>query len=266
MSQQVLPPIDWKEESQRFDGVADLYDTYRPSYPAELIDNIVNLSGIQPYGEILEVGSGTGKATRLFAQRGYSILCLEPGQNLIDVAKKSLKPFPQISFERSRFEVWQTKQRKFDLLISAQVFHWVPKEVRFVKVANVLKPQGHLALFWNMFPGIEGRIGCDLDEIYREHVPEWVKEDIPLEKIIQERAKSLQEDEQFEQVIVRTYPWLARYETKTYVGLLNTYSDHLRLPEQRRQVLFEAIAELIDRHGGQIERPYLAVLYFARRK
>jgi hypothetical protein len=46
---------------------------------------------------------------------------------------------------------------------------------------------------------------------------------------------------------------------------LNTYSDHLRLPEQTRQSLFEGVAEVIEQHGGFIERPYLAVLYVARK-
>ena len=42
MSKRASKPIDWKKDSQSFDGVAELYETYRPSYPAELIDDIVN--------------------------------------------------------------------------------------------------------------------------------------------------------------------------------------------------------------------------------
>lgn len=259
-------PIDWKKDSQSFDGVAELYETYRPSYPAELIGDVVTLSGIQADGEILEVGSGTGKATRLFARRGFSILCLEPGQNLIDVAKAQLSDFPQVRFERSRFEEWEANQRKFDLLISAQAFHWVPQEVRFVKAANVLKSQGHLALFWNKPPDRQAAIEHALEELYHQHVPELVKDDIPLAQWVREQTASLQAENQFEKVIVRTYPRSTRYETKTYLGLLNTYSDHLRLPEPRRQALFEAVAELIEQHGGQIEKPYVTVLFMARRK
>lgn len=266
MAEKEIPPIDWKKDSQSFDGVATLYDAYRPSYPAELIDDIVTLSGIQPDGEILEVGSGTGKATRLFAARGYSIHCIEPGQNLIDVAQASLESYPQISFESARFEEWETSQSTFDLLISAQAFHWVPQEVRFVKAASVLKPGGHLALFWNMYPGMEGAIRHDLDAIYREHVPELSSGGDYLEEMIEERAAWLRVERRFENVVVQSYPWVERYTTEAYLGLLNTYSDHLRLSETRRLALFEAVAELIDRHGGQIERPYLAMLYFARRK
>ena len=81
---------NWKLDSQRFNDVANLYDIYRPSYPVELIEDIILFSGIQPEGRILEIGSGTGKATILFAPKRYSILCLEPGQNLIDIAVKTL--------------------------------------------------------------------------------------------------------------------------------------------------------------------------------
>ena len=258
--------IDWQEESQRFDAVADLYETHRPSYPAELIEDILTFSGIQQEANILEVGSGTGKATRLFAQRGFSILCLEPGQNLIDVAKKSLHGFPKVCFERTRFEAWDAGRRQFDLLISAQAFHWVPQEVRFAKAASVLKRQGHLAIFWNMYPGIKGAIGQELDKIYRGLTREMRRENRPLEELIEERTNSLREDDRFENVTVKTYPWVVSYGTKDYLGLLNTYSDHLRLSGQRRQALFTKIAGLIEQHGGEIERPYLAALYMARRK
>ncbi len=265
MSEQATKLIDYKVESQRFDGVAYLYDTYRPSYPAELVEDIILLSGIQPEGRILEIGSGTGKATLLFAQRGYTLVCLEPGQNLIEVAREKLKPYPNASFVSTRFEEWKADQGKFDLVISAQAYHWVPEEVRYEKTANVLKQNGHLAAFWNMYPGVEGDPGQELDQVYRQRAPELVKPEIPLDQLIESRANSLRESVYFKKVVVRKYPWSRRYETKAYLGLLNTYSDHLRLSTQRRKALFEGIAEAIERHGGSIERPYLAVLYMAQR-
>jgi len=265
MSEQATTPIDHKVESQRFDGVADLYDTYRPSYPAELVEDIILLSGIQPEGRILEIGSGTGKATLLFAQRGFTILCLEPGQNLIEVARENLKHYPNVSFERTRFEEWKADQGKFELVISAQAYHWVPEEVRYEKTANILKQDGYLAAFWNTHPGMEGDLGQEIDQVYRQRTPELVKPETPFEEMIDSRANSLRESAYFKKVVVRTYPWSTRYETKEYLGLLNTYSDHLRLSEQRRKALFEGIAESIERHGGYIEKPYLAVLYIAQR-
>lgn len=259
------PPIDWKADSRSFDGVAELYDAHRPSYPGELIEDIIQLTGLQPESRILEIGSGTGKATVLFAQRGYAVLCLEPGENLSAVAAKNLAAYPRVRFVQARFEAWDAGEEKFDLVTSAQAFHWVPEEVRYEKTARVLKPGGWLAPFWNMYPGLEGEIRRDLDQVYAQYAPELAKPDFPFEQLVENRARSLRECPYFAQVEVRKYPWSARYATDAYLGLLNTYSDHLRLPPDRRQVLFDQIGAVIDRHGGSINRPYLAVVYLARR-
>lgn len=269
MTKRAGRPINWKEESERFDGVADLYEAYRPGYPTELIDDIISLSGIQPGGRILEIGSGTGKATILFARRGFSMLCLEPGQNLLEIAIEKLKPYQQVTFERIRFEDWPADQGEFDLVVSAQAFHWVPKEVRDAKAASVLNQKAHIALFWHMYPDIAGEVGSALSQLYRERASELVQRYTASEQfkpVIESRARSLGESGYFEAVEVRTYPWSARYTTQAYLGLLNTYSDHLRLSDQRRGALFEEVAEVIEQHGGYIEKPYLAVLYMARKK
>jgi hypothetical protein len=41
-------------------------------------------------------------------------------------------------------------------------------------------------------------------------------------------------------------------------------SDHLRLSDEERRNLYAGIAEVIDRHGGYLDRPYIAVLYVAQ--
>jgi hypothetical protein len=141
----------------------------------------------------------------------------------------------------------------------------VPENVRYEKTASVMRYHGYLAVFWNMYPGMEGKINQEFDQIYRQRTPEIVKPDISFKEVIRSRANSLRMCSYFEKVEVRQYPWSVRYSTNEYIGLLNTYSDHLRLPEERRSELFHDIAEIIDRNGGYIDRPYLAVVYLARR-
>jgi SAM-dependent methyltransferase len=98
--------IDRKKNSQSFDTIAGLYDEYRPEYPQELVDGTIALSRLPEGGRILEIGSGTGKATRLFAHRGYAVNCIEPGGNLAAVAVRNLQDYPRVSFEVTRFEEW----------------------------------------------------------------------------------------------------------------------------------------------------------------
>src|SRR5512142_1056964 len=116
------PIIDWRKDSRSFDTVAGLYDRYRPSYPEPLIEEILSTTAIPKHGCILEIGSGTGKATVQFAQRGYSILCIEPGEHLTRVARRKLKAFPKVRFQVTTFEDWEAEghlvdDHLFDLVI-----------------------------------------------------------------------------------------------------------------------------------------------------
>ena len=55
-----------------FGMVAEAYERFRPGYPAELFDVVMTYAG-RPVRTALEIGAGTGKATRLFAQRGIAV-------------------------------------------------------------------------------------------------------------------------------------------------------------------------------------------------
>lgn len=256
---------DRKKDSQSFDTVASLYDEYRPEYPQALVESVIAFSGLPENGRILEVGSGTGKATRLFARRGYSIHCIEPGRNLAAVAARNLRAYPRVSFELTRFEEWQERPAQFDLVMSAQAFHWVPSEIGYAKAARALKLGGSLALFWNMQTGFHGQVAADLDGIYREVTPGLDDPQSAIEETIRERTEEITRSGCFGPVTIRRFPWSQTYRTGEYVGLINTHSDHLRLPEQTRQHLFKSVAAAIDAQGGSIELDYVTVLYVAQK-
>ena len=63
-----------KQRRASFDQVAKLYDAYRPGYPDELVQFVITASRLPPAGRILEIGCGTGIATRKFASLGYSLI------------------------------------------------------------------------------------------------------------------------------------------------------------------------------------------------
>jgi SAM-dependent methyltransferase len=258
--------IDWVQDSKSFDAVANLYDVFRPSYPPELITYILSASEISKDGRVLEIGSGTGIATILLAQRGYSIFCIEPGENLVAVARQRLRLFSQVEFAITTFETWQEPENTFDLVVSAQAFHWIPKEIGYSKVAKALRTNGHVALFWNMYPNPQGMIFKEFDQVYRKYAPDlFSKNKTTYENLVQQRKQDLIACGYFDQIEIKRFPWSARYTAPQYVGLLNTYSDHLRLSEENRTRLFEEIAKIIDRYGGYVEKPYIAVVYIARK-
>jgi len=68
-----------------FGEVAETYDEARPSYPPQLGEDVVSFSRVGPGDRVLEVVSGTGKATVLFAAHGLSLLCLEPSAPMAEI-------------------------------------------------------------------------------------------------------------------------------------------------------------------------------------
>lgn len=93
-----------RELKGSFGGVGTLYDSARSSYPEELINDILNISRVSENGKVLDVGCGTGKATTLFAKRGFETLGIDIGEELIALAKSNTLQFPNVSYQVSSFE------------------------------------------------------------------------------------------------------------------------------------------------------------------
>lgn len=250
-----------------FNEDAAAYDAIRPGYPAQLIDDVLSFAQIPSGGRILEVGCGTGQATLPFARRGYALLCIDIGEEMLKIAGQKLKPFPRVAFWRGSFEDWPLEANAFDLLISATAFHWVPREVGYPKAAATLKPGGTLAIFNNEHPR-QGRFFEEVQAVYARYRPN-ARENDPrsapdLDEKIRELAGYIDSTRRFTPVTVRTYPWQRTYTTSEYLALLNTYSDNRAMESSQRDELFAGIANLIDqRFGGQVTKEYLAAAYLA---
>src|ERR1700744_4942951 len=72
-----------------FGEIAALYEASRPSYPEALIDDLVAWAshGVDR-PSALEIGAGTGKATRLMAARGVAVTAIEPSSEMAAVARR----------------------------------------------------------------------------------------------------------------------------------------------------------------------------------
>ena len=236
-----------------FNTAPTLYEEIRPGYPEELIRDVVNLSGLNDRSRILEVGCGTGKATLSFAERGYALVCLDIGTDLIAVAKEKLREFPNVSLVREAFEVWEP-ERTFNLVFSATAFHWVDPKVRYLKAYEALGLRGFLAVFSNQHVRKEEGFFAETQDLYDKYY-------LPLTTNRPTHTTDLPGVEAFHSPIRRVYPWTQTYSPEQYIKLLDTYSDHIALPDENKLLLFEGIANLIERkYNGRITKHYEAVL------
>src|SRR5579871_6619470 len=89
-----------RERRLVFGEVADLYERYRPQYPEALVDEVLRRAAVDPGRAVLEVGSGTGKATRQFARRGVAVLAVEPSAEMAAVARRHLAEWQNVAIEQ----------------------------------------------------------------------------------------------------------------------------------------------------------------------
>jgi SAM-dependent methyltransferase len=129
--------------AESFGSDAERYDRARPSYPGALVDRIIAAS---PGRDVLDVGCGTGIAARLFQAAGCRVLGVDPDARMAGLARRG-----RLEVEVATFEGWDPAGRAFDAVIAGQSWHWVDPVAGAAKAAQVLRPGGRLAVFWNAF-------------------------------------------------------------------------------------------------------------------
>jgi SAM-dependent methyltransferase len=252
------------EQRLTFDQVADLYLVTRPDYPEALIEDVVSHADLKPNDKILEVGCGSGQATKSFAKRSFPVVAIDPGPEMLRGARESCAGFDNVKFFESTFEAWSAKQGDFRLIIAAQAWHWVSPEVRFVKAADMLSPEGSLAIFGHVPVGHPPSLLPLFKDIYLRHTGKWGRPpeawylpDGPFKGWFD--ASGL-----FGPVAHRSYPWKWRHSTSSYVDFLRTKSEIRMLEHPRREAMLHEIAKAIDDQGGTLIVDYETHLYVAR--
>lgn len=248
-----------------FDEDAALYDAIRPQYPVELISAIADYAGITTTSRILEIGSGSGQATAMLLAYRCAIDCVEPGQNLSRIAKEKFKSMPNIRIFNDKFEDWKSDVT-FDVVLSATAFHWIPADIAYSKSAKCLKPQGTIALFWNMHPKLTKHSTEVVEDIIRQEDPDLLctfhapSDD----EVLQEGLQELRETELFDDVVSLRFPWKQAYSSRGFTDLLSTYANFRSLSPNKRS----SIMSRIERDLGEetLVLDYLAALHLGRRK
>lgn len=242
------------------------YDRARPGYPAELFVDLARLAGLGPHRRILEIGCGTGQATRPLARLGCTIVAVELSADTAAVARRNLAGFPAVTVEVGAFEDWAPPAEPFDLVVAATAFHWIHPAVRFAKTADVLGPGGSLAVVHtdHVLGGTQ-RFFADAQDCYERFDPTTPpgRRRLPAAGI-RDDAADLDRSGRFGPATFRRYEWEQDYSTAAYLDLLMTYSNHRALPAPARDGLLACLAGLIDGdHGGRITKRYLNRLTLA---
>ena len=264
-----------RELGRVFDEVAEVYDRVRPTYPDDLFEDLVAVTGLSERSAILEVGCGTGQATRSLAALGSSVTAIERGEALAALARKRLERFPNVEIETTAFEQWHDRGRHFDVVLAASSWHWVDPTIGWRRAHAVLNPGGWLAVLGNVVVRRTGELEvyaetADLHERFCPGNPDWG--DPPLEDDVRATAEGWgppneDRDGFFEPPTARWYPTVQWFDGAGFADLLRSTSVYRKLDPDVGEPLLDAIAERVRSHlDDRAPRRYLSMLRAGRRR
>lgn len=142
------------QPTERFSGLAEIYQASRPSYPKEAIDFILSHCRLSQQSLLVDVGCGTGISTRLFAERGIKTIGVEPNDDMRKTAEDAggtgtVDGEPNPKYIAGTAENTTFEDQSVDAVLAAQAFHWFDPEKSLAEFHRILKNNAFVVLMWN---------------------------------------------------------------------------------------------------------------------
>ena len=230
-------------QANSFGSAAAVYERARPSYPDASVDWLL------PNGSprVVDLGAGTGKLTRLIADRGVEVTAVEPSAGMLEQLRRALPTVPAL---QGTAEQLPLDDGSVDAVLVGQAWHWVDVARASAEVARVLKPGGRLGLVWN----------------HRDERVDWVRELTEIASAGIDHAGSDPSNPQFGpefgQVEYLVTEWRSPMTPAGLLELVASRSYFIVAAEDEKQAMMTAIRDLLDRHPqlagrDRFELPYV---------
>lgn len=264
-----------KARSGVFGEAVEAYESARPDYPDDLVDDVLAYAAggreSAYLGQVVEVGAGTGKATVAFAARGLTLTSIESDPRMAQALTRNCAEFRgTTTIEVCRFEDWPGTPGCADLLFSAQAWHWMDPATRWDTAARILRPGGAVAVWWNNFSVSDPVYRTELHEAHARHgVPELAEitlgrdddpehvsgHDWPYADLLRHSG--------FHDVEAHVYERAIPFTVRRYTDLLQSLSSYRILEDGVRGRLLDDLAATVKSHG-ELVMTVTTNLYLAR--
>ncbi|MFI6824124.1 class I SAM-dependent methyltransferase [Micromonospora sp. NPDC050187] len=227
-----------------FGVVAEAYERFRPGYPPTLFDMVMAYAR-QPVRTALEIGAGTGKATRLFAQGGVAVTATEPDAAMLAELRRHVPA--EVEIRQAAFEDLRPGER-YGLVYAAAALHWTNPEGRWPRMAGLLEPGGVFASFGGPIrladPAVRKAVrGARAPFLDSDEIPS--PDGTPAGHEMQWPGTELRRSGRFVDVRQSVIERRLTMSAGDYVGLLSTISAYLELPIARQEQAYRRIMQVL---------------------
>ncbi|HEY1263713.1 MAG TPA: class I SAM-dependent methyltransferase [Terriglobales bacterium] len=137
------------DATQRFSSRVGNYVRFRPGYPRQVIELLLQECGLNAEATVADVASGTGIFTRLLLETGCRVFGVEPNPEMREAGEKFLGGDSRFTSVAGKAEGTTLPAHSMDLVTAAQAAHWFDLPRARQEFVRILKPGGWAALIWN---------------------------------------------------------------------------------------------------------------------
>ena len=242
--------------AQAFDPIADLYERARPGFPPNAVAFVVERLRLGPGSEVLDLGAGTGKLTRLLTPTGARVVAVEP---LAAMRAKLLELAPEVAALDGTAEAIPLADASVDAVTVAQAFHWFRGGDALREIHRVLRPRGSLALLWNR---------RDMDDALQVAFERTIgphRGDAPAHRS-QRWREAFAETALFEPLEQTAFPNVHELTRGALVDRAASISFVAALPETERKAVLAEVAALAPEPPRTVSFPYVTEVYVTTRR
>jgi SAM-dependent methyltransferase len=241
-----------------FGEVAELYDAVRPEHPPEIAGLVLSYAGTPSIAA--EIGAGTGKATALFAGRGFPIICIEPDPRMA-VRLRDRLPDADVTVAAGAFEDWEPPASGVDLLYAGLAWHWVDPDRRAALAVRALAPGGTLALIGRKTVILDETLDAAIRAVF-DRYPNGTPDRPPLPAYA---VPELLARPELADVRTWTLSQSTEYDAERYVTLQQTMSPFRFRSDDVREATTDGLRTAIASSGGIVATRLDTYVVLARR-
>lgn len=239
-----------------FEGAAGVYDTARPSYPADAVQFLVDTLGLGAGRRVLDLAAGTGKLTRALVPSGAAVMAAEP----VSAMRRALADSLGGARDRTASVVAAVAQAlpvgdgALDAITVGQAFHWFAGDEVLAEMQRAIRPGGGLGLIWNW------RDQSDPLQAALTAVMEPLRGDAPSYESGEWR-RVLEASERFEAVGEAHVPWRQPVDIEGVADRVASVSFIAALASEDRARLLDRVRAVASEVTGPLALVYVADVF-----
>lgn len=248
------------DNTKNFTGRAEDYTVGRPTYAEAFIDYLYTEEKVSEKSVIADIGSGTGKFARQLLQKGSTVICVEPNEDMRNMAVKELSHFETFTAVNGTASDTTLEDKSVDFVTTAQAFHWFDVEAFQRECKRILKPNGKAILIWNM-RDMTADVNKESHAIYKQFCPRFKgfgggieKDDVRIKQFFSNKYEC----------VIFEHPLY--YDKEKFIKRSLSGSYSLKEDEPQYEVYIEALENLFDKYAvdGVLEMPNQTVAYVGK--